>query len=156
MSEDQKLKRKMRNLRYREKRKTKTIKGFEPSKLDIAERDRIEGERQQELSEKYGTINQDCIKFRLLETNKDRNAFWFQHVESCRFDCIKWMKNQGFNLNASEKKFAELEGYGEFFKDSNSAPSNMGENKGGWVSICSYCGARMENGKCPNNCTGFT
>ena len=131
------MKRKLRNLRYREKQKAKTNsqngKVYTPSKEDIEEKQKLESERAQELSEKYGTSNPDCIKFRLLETKKDRNADWFNHL-GCA-ECQKWMKNQGCDLNASSKKFAELEGYGEMFKDSNSEPSTMGENKKGWGNL---------------------
>jgi predicted RNA-binding Zn-ribbon protein involved in translation (DUF1610 family) len=124
-------------------------KEFKPSKLDIAERDKLESERQQELIERFGVSNENCIKFRLQETNKDRGSEWFNHVENCH-ECRKWMKNQGCDLNASSKKFAELKGYEEMFKDSNSAPSNMGENRQGWINICSTCGTPLnKDGSCP-------
>lgn len=135
---------------------------FTPSKEDIQAKQKLESERQQELVERFGVSNEDCIKFRRIHEAKENHGFeiktefwdfYFNHLE-CH-ECRKWMKNQGFDLNASSKKFAELEGYEDFFKDSNSTPSNMGENRQGWISICPFCGARMEKDGCPNKCSSF-
>jgi hypothetical protein len=157
MSETQKMKRKMRNLRYRQKQKT--VKGFVPSKQDIEEKAKFDLEHAQELTLKYGTSNESCILFRRIYDAKQEHelkqelwVYYFNHLEVCS-ECRMWMKNRSFDLNGvGDKKYEELRGYETLFKDSGS-PSNMGENKGGWNSICPYCGARLENGECPNKCS---
>jgi hypothetical protein len=129
-------------------RKTKE---FKPTKEMERERERIQEEHAKELVERFGVSNENCIKFRLQETNKDRGADWFNHLEICA-ECRKWMKNQGCDLNASSKKFAEHQGYSEFFQGKQDL-STMGENKKGMTPICHICGTPLEkDGSCPNRC----
>ena len=88
---------------------------FKPTKKDYEAREQTRLEHLQEQASKYGIDKEDCIRFRQLTEEKDFNAFWFQHLESCA-QCRKWKSTKKFDLNVSEKRFEEHRGYEEVFK----------------------------------------